>query len=59
MPAERETERDAIREVQIVGAGLEMRSSGLVMISRSGYQIRVERDFDSVVLRWLLAALES
>ena len=53
------TERDALREVQIVGAGLEMGSCGLAVISRSGYQIRVERDFDSRVLRRLLAALES
>jgi hypothetical protein len=53
------TERDAIREVQIVGPGLEMRNCGLVVISRSGYQLRVERDFDSIVLRQLLAALES
>jgi hypothetical protein len=29
------------------------------VISRSGYQIRVERDFDSKVLRRLSAALES
>ena len=53
------TERDAIREVQIVGSALEMRSCGLAVISRSGYQIKVERDFDSLVLRRLLAALES
>jgi hypothetical protein len=53
------TERDAIREVQIVGAALETRNCGLAVISRSGYQIRVERDFDSVVLRRLLAALDS
>jgi len=53
------TERDAIREVQIVGTGLEPRSCGLAVISRGGYQIRVERDFDSTVLRRLLAALES
>ena len=52
-------ERDALREVQIVGAALEMRSCGLAVISRSGYQIRVERDFDSLVLRRLLAALEN
>ena len=55
----RKTERDAIREVQIVGTALEMRSCGLAVISRGGYQIRVERDFDSTVLRRLLAALES
>jgi hypothetical protein len=53
------TERDPIREVQIVGNALERRSCGLTVISRSGNQIRVERDFDSVVLRRLLAALES
>ena len=53
------TERDAIQEVQLVGSALEMRSCGLAVISRSGYQIRVERDFDSMVLRRLLAALES
>ena len=55
----RKTECNAVREVQIVGAGLEMGSSGLAVISHSGYQIRVERDFDSSVLRRLLAALES
>jgi hypothetical protein len=38
---------------------LEMGSSGLAVISHSGYEIRVERDFDSSVLRRLLAALES
>jgi len=53
------TERDAIREVQIVGTALETRSCALAVISRSGYQIRVERDFDSMVLRRLLAALDS
>ena len=53
------TERNALREVQIVGTALEMRSCGLAVISRSGYQIRVERDFDPMVLRRLLAALES
>ena len=35
------TERDAIREVQIVGPALEMRGCGLTVISRSGYQIKV------------------
>jgi hypothetical protein len=55
----RKTECDAVREVQIVGAGLGMGSSGLAVISHSGYEIRVERDFDSSVLRRLLAALES
>jgi hypothetical protein len=39
--------------------GLEMGSSGLAVISHSGYEIRVERDCDSSVLRRLLAALES
>jgi hypothetical protein len=58
-PRSGKTGRDAIREVQIVGAALEMRSCGLAVISRSGYQIRVERDFDSRVLRRLLAALEN
>ena len=53
------TERDTIREVRIVGSALAMRSCGLAVISRSGYPIRVERDFDSMVLRRLLAALES
>jgi hypothetical protein len=53
------TERGTVREVQIVGVPLEMRSCGLAVISRSGYQIRIERDFDSMVLRRLLAALES
>jgi hypothetical protein len=53
------TAGEAIREVQIVGAALEKRSCGLAVISGSGYQIRVERDFDSLVLRRLLAALES
>ena len=53
------TGRDAIREVQIVGSALEMRRCGLAVISRNWYEIRVERDFDSRVLRRLLAALES
>ena len=53
------TGRDAIREVQIVGTGLEIRTCGLTVISRGGYQIRIERDFDPMVLRRLLAALES
>jgi hypothetical protein len=53
------SERDPIREVQIVGSALERSSCGLAVISRRGYQIRVERDFDSMVLRRLLAALES
>ena len=53
------TERGTVREVQIVGAPLEMRSCGLAVISGSGYPIRVERDFDPMVLRRLLAALES
>jgi hypothetical protein len=35
------------------------KSCGLAVISRSGYQTRVERDFDSMVLRRLLAALET
>ena len=54
-----QTRRDAIREVQIVGTPLEKRSCGLAVISRSGYPIRVERDFDPMVLRRLLAALEN
>ena len=58
-PRSGNTGREAIREVEIVGAALEKRSCGLAVISRSGYQIRVERDFDSMVLRRLLAALEN
>jgi hypothetical protein len=53
------TARDAVREVQIVGAAWERRSCGLAVISGSGYQIRVERDFDALVLRRLSAALEA
>jgi len=34
-----------------------MRSSGLAVISRSGYQIRVERDFDSTVWHTKLCRL--
>lgn len=53
------SERDPLREVQVVGSALERRSCGLTVISRSGYQIKVERDFDARALRRLLAALES